>query len=144
MSKSNTFENDHLRLVFHGVSIAGIADNPTVNANTALYLALHAADPGEAGTQTANEANYTGYSRQSVARSTLGFTINGSTVTLASDVLFPTRTDTGAAQLITHFSVGTTLTGPGKVLYSGPISPTISVTQNTRPRMLTSTSITED
>lgn len=143
MSKSNTFENDVLKLVLHRVAISGIATDAT-SPLTSLYLALHIADPGENEAQTTNEATYTGYVRQAVSRSTSGFTISGSVATLAGDVLFPIRTDAGSAQQITHWSLGTSLSGTGKILYAGPISPTISVTQNTRPKLLAQTSIVED
>ena len=52
MSKSNTFENDLLQLLFNNVDIADIGDAAGIqNSATAgsLYLALHTADPGEAG-----------------------------------------------------------------------------------------------
>jgi len=71
MSKSNTFENQYLQLIFNNVDIPNIGDaggiqNSAVAGN--LYLALHTADPGEAGDQTTNECAYTSYDRVAVAR----------------------------------------------------------------------------
>src|SRR6266403_2144335 len=67
MSKSNTFENDCLKLVFNGTAIANIADNAASSPLTNLYLSLHTADPGEAGVQTTNECAYTAYPRQATS-----------------------------------------------------------------------------
>ena len=62
MSKSNTFENELLALIFNGTGIANLADNAVSGPLTNLYLALHTADPGEGGDQSTNEISYTGYS----------------------------------------------------------------------------------
>jgi hypothetical protein len=51
MSKSNAFETDLLGLIFNGTAITTIADNAASTPLTNLYLALHTADPGEAGNQ---------------------------------------------------------------------------------------------
>ena len=56
MSKTNTFENDLLKLIFQAVSIANIADDATTSPATNLYVSLHVGDPGEAGNQETNEA----------------------------------------------------------------------------------------
>ena len=52
MSKGNTFELDLLALIFNATAIANIADNAAASPLTSLYVALHTADPGEAGSQT--------------------------------------------------------------------------------------------
>jgi hypothetical protein len=67
MSIGNTTENDLNLLIFNATALSW-------NANTDLYLALHTADPGEAGNQTTSEATYTSYARVTVARSGAGFT----------------------------------------------------------------------
>ena len=67
MSKSNAYETDLLGLLFNGTAIANIADNAASAPLTDLFVALHTADPGEAGNQGTNEANYTGYNRVTVA-----------------------------------------------------------------------------
>lgn len=144
MSKSNVFEGDVVRLIFHGVAIDNIAVNATVSPLTFLHLALHTADPGEGNAQTTSECTYTGYTRMSVPRDTSGFNIVGNTVTLTADVQFPTRTDSGAGQNVTHWSVGTAPSGAGKILYAGAVAPTISVVQNTAPKLLAATQIVED
>jgi hypothetical protein len=145
MSKGNTFENDLLLLLFNNTNIANVGDATGVRGSSvagSLYLALHTADPGEAGDQTTSEAAYTNYARQAVARSGSGFTVSGSSVTLASSVSFPQSGSAGTT--ITHFSVGISSSGAGKILYKGAVSPTIAPTSGVTPQLTTGTTITED
>ena len=84
MSKSNTFENDILQLIFNNVDIADIGDAGGLqNSATAgsLYVALHTSDPGEAGNAATNESAYTSYARVAVARSGAGWTVSGNSAT---------------------------------------------------------------
>ena len=138
--KSTTFENDYLKLVFGGVAIANIADNTATAPLTALFVALHTADPTDAGTQASNEAAYTGYARVSVARPA-GWTVTGSSVSPAAAINFPACT-TGTA-VCTHFSVGVAGTGATKILYSGPITPPISVSAGVTPQLTNASTVTE-
>ena len=143
MSKSDTFENDLVKLIFNGTAIANLADNAATAPLTNLYVALHTADPGEAGTQATNEISYTGYARQAVPRSSSGFTVSGSAVTLTNNLDFPKMTG-GTGGTATYFSYGVAASGATKILYSGPLSPTIAVATGTIPRLETPTSVTED
>jgi hypothetical protein len=117
MSKSNTFENDWLKLIFNAIAIATLADNAASTPLTNLYVGLHTADPGEAGNQTTNECAYTSYARVAVARTTGGWTVSGNTVTNAAAVTFPKAT--GGSETATYFTVGSDPTGTGKILYYG-------------------------
>lgn len=146
MSKSNTFENELLLLLFNNTDIPNIGDAAGLqNSATAgsLFLALHTADPGEAGTASTNEISYTGYARQGVARSGAGFVVTGATVTLAANVDFPEMTG-GAGGTVTHFSVVKEVSGASVILYSGSVSPTIAVAVGVTPRLKAATNITED
>lgn len=145
MSKSNTFENDLLLLLFNNTNIANIGDATGVRGSTtagSLYLALHTADPGEAGAQNTSETTYTSYARVAVARTAGGFTVSGNQVTLAAAAVFPTCT--GGTATITHFSLGTASSGAGKVLYKGTVTPNIAVSTGVAPELTTGTTITED
>lgn len=142
MSKGNTFENDLLALIFNGTAIADLAENDTTSPATQLYLSLHTADPGEAGNQTTNECAYTGYARAAVSRNSGGFTVSGNSVTLTANVDFPAAT--AGSETATHFAVGTASSGTGKILYSGTITPNISISNGVTPRLGTGTTITED
>lgn len=59
MSKGNTFENDLLKLIFHGTAIANIADNAASAPLTYLPVSFHTAEVPEGGDQTTNECAYT-------------------------------------------------------------------------------------
>jgi hypothetical protein len=145
MSKSDAFEADILKLIFNGTAIANLADNAAASPNTNLYLALHTADPGEAGNQSTNEIAYTGYARVAVARTTGGFAVSGTnptTVNPVADSSFPACT--GGSGTAAFFSIGTASTGAGKILYSGSLTPTIAVANGVTPVIKAATSITED
>jgi hypothetical protein len=146
MSKSNSFENSLLLLVFNNTDIANIGDAGGLqNSATAgsLYLSLHTGDPGEAGDQTTNEIAYTGYARVAVARSGAGFTVTGNSVVLAANQDFPEMT-AGAGGTVTHFGIGTASSGAGVLLYSGTTDPDIAISAGVIPRLKAATSVTED
>lgn len=146
MSKSNTFENELLLLLFNNTDIPDIGDAAGIQNSASagsLYLSLHTADPGEAGTQSTNEIAYTGYARQAVARSAAGFTVAGNSVTLTNNVDFPEMTG-GAGGTVTHFAVGKEVSGATVILYSGTTDPDILISAGVTPRLKQATSVTED
>jgi len=132
MSKGNTFENDILKLFFHGTPIANLADNAASSPLTDLYVSLHTADPGEAGTMATNEATYTSYARVAVPRSSGGWTITGNQVENAALVQFPQCT--GGTNAITHAAVGVSSAGAVKVMYKGALGATLNVTNGIQPQ----------
>lgn len=143
MSKGNTFENDLLKLIFNATAIANIADNAATSPLTNIYVSLHTADPGEAGDQTTSEISYTGYARVAVARTSGGWTVTANSVSPNANIEFGAMTG-GAGGTVTHVGIGTASSGAGKLLYSGAVSPTLSITTGSTPRLTTSTAITED
>jgi hypothetical protein len=143
MSKSNAFETDLLGLIFNGTAISTIADNAASSPLTNLFLALHTADPGEAGNQSTSEISYTGYSRVAVARTSGGWTITGNSVSPVAAIEFGEMTG-GAGGTVTHASIGTASTGTSKILYSGALTPTIAVALGVLPRIKNTSTITED
>ena len=142
--KTDVFENDLLKLIFNGDSIANLADNTSTSPLTALYLSLHTADPGDNAVsgQTTNETAYTGYARIGLARTSAGWTVTGGSVSPTANVEFGTCT--AGSAVITHVGVGTSETGTGKLLYSGALSPYITVVAGVIPRLTTASTITED
>lgn len=142
MSKSNAFENSLLALIFNGTAIANLADNAATSPLTNLYVSLHTADPGEAGNQSTNEANYTSYARVAVARTSGGWTVTSNSVSPVANIDFPACT--GGTNTITHFGIGTSSSGTGVLYYSGTVSPNISVTTGVTPRLTTSSTVTEE
>jgi len=141
MSKSNAAENDYLGLIYKGTAIANIADNAASSPLTAIFLALHTADPGESGTQSTSECTYTGYVRKSVARGA-GFNLSGNVVTLAADAEFAPCT--AGSETASFFSTGVASSGATKILHSGSVTPPIIISNGVTPILTTATSITED
>ena len=142
MSKGDTFENDLMKLIFNATPIANIADNAVTAPLTSLFVALHTADPGEAGTQATSEATYTGYARVTLARAAGGFVVTANSVSPAANIDFPSCT--AGTNVATFWSVGVAVSGATKLLYSGAISPTISISAGVIPRLTTASTITED
>ena len=124
MSKSNTTENDILKMVLQGT-------DPSWRAGATQYLALYTADPGEAGTAVTSEATYTSYARVAITKAT-AWTDGGSSFSNAGLVQFPKCT--GGTNNITHFGIVTTSTGAGQLLYSGALSSTLAVSNNIQPQ----------
>jgi hypothetical protein len=147
MSKSNTWETDLLKLVFNNVGTALIGDATGLlpsGTTGSLYLSLHTADPGETGDQTTSETAYTGYTRFAVARTTGGFTVANGAVQLVANADFGACTAAPGAN-IGYFGIGTSASGTGKLLYSGPLNPTIVMNVGVQPRITTAPNlVTED
>lgn len=143
MSKANLFETDFLKLIFQAVTIDGLAENDTTSPLTDLYVSLHTSDPGEAGNQTTNEANYTSYARVAVSRDTDGWTVTDNEASNAAAINFPQCS--GGSNTITHVGIGTASGGAGKLLYSGALTASLAVSNGISPSFSPgSLDITED
>lgn len=148
MSKSNTFENDLLLLIFNNTDIANIGDAGGIRGSVAagnLWMSLHTADPGEAGTAITNEAAYTGYSRVSKARASGagGFTVSGNSVSPTENTDFGECTASPGSP-ITHWGIVNTSSGAGKLLYKGALTPNVTMAVGVIPRVKNTSAITED
>lgn len=135
MSFSNAAETEILDLIFAAGAWANIADNAASAPLTNLYVALHTADPGEAGDATTNESAYTNYARVAVARSGSGWTVSGNSVSNAAAVTFPTCGATGST--ITHFSVTTASSGASTIIIKGALSATYNAANGNTPEFAT-------
>jgi len=142
MSKSDSFENSLLKLIFNATAISNLADNAGTSPLTNLYVSLHTADPGETGNQSTSETSYTSYARVAVARTTGGWTVTANSVSPVANIDFPAAT--GGTGTITHFGVGTASSGTGVLYYSGTVTPNITVSSGVTPRLTTASTITED
>lgn len=123
MSKSNTTENDVLAANLKGT-------DPSWRANANRWVALHTADPGEAGTAVSSEAAYTNYARVQVP--VADWTDGGSIFSNTNLLQFPQCGVTGAT--ITHCSIVTTASGAGQILYSGPLNDPLTVANLIQPQ----------
>jgi hypothetical protein len=142
MSKGNTYENDLLLMLLNATPIANVCDNAATSPLTNLSVALHTADPGEAGTQSTSEITYTSYARVSVARTAGGWTVASGSASPVANISFPAGT--GGAGTATHFSIGPTGGGATKIFYSGIITPNIVCGNGITPVITTASTITED
>ena len=140
--KSDFFETAILDLIFQGVAIADIAENDTTTPLAQYFVSLHTADPGEGGTQLTSEATYGAYARVGVTRTAGGWAVTGGVASPVADITFPQATS--GSNTITHAMVGTLATGAGVHLFSGTVTPNITVTTNVTPRLTTASTITED
>jgi hypothetical protein len=140
MSKSNAAETDVLKLLFQAATWANLADNAASSPAVSLYIALHTADPGEAGTQLTNEATFTSYARKPVTRSSVWWAVASGICNPVFAIDFPQCT--GGSNNITYASIGTGVSD--YLIYSGPLSPTVSVVSGVVVRLTTATSIIED
>lgn len=134
MSASNAFENSLLLLILNNTNIANIGDATGLRGSSAagnVYVGLHTADPGEAGTQATSEATYTGYARVAVARTAGGWTVAGNAFSNTAAITFGACT--AGSNTITHFSIGSSSAGAGDLLLSGALSASLAVTSGITP-----------
>ena len=126
MSKSNATETDVLNYVFNATAFPW-------NANANLYVALHTANPDEAGTQLTNETAYANYVRAVVARTSGGWTVSGNQVSNAATITF--NACSGAGSTVTHVSIGTSaLPSAGQILYSGALASPLVISSGVTPQ----------
>lgn len=137
---ADALENGLMLLVFNATNYANVADNAATSPFTNWYFELATASQGDAGNQTTNEAAYTSYARQAVARTSGGFTVTGGQAVLAADLDFPAAT--GGSETETNFGIGSATSGTGILKVHGAISPSIVVSSGVQPRLTTATAIT--
>lgn len=143
MSLSNTAENAILLWLFNNTTWANVGDATGLVGSAvagSLYVSLHTADPGEAGNQTTSETSYTSYVRVAVARSGVGWTVTGDSVSPAAAITFATCT--GGTASITHVGVGSASSGAGILIAKGALDTPISVSATIAPIVKTSSTLT--
>lgn len=150
MSIADATENAILLLIFNATAWANYADNAASAPQTQISVALHAADPGDAGTQSTSEVNYVSYARVNVARTSGGWTVTANSVSPVANIDFPAGTGGGSPDvaIASFFSTGKTSTSPDvgttAILWSGSVSPTITTGNGVTPRLTTASTITLD
>lgn len=131
MSKQNDCEDNILKLIFQGVAWANLADNAASGPLTSLYVSLHTADPGEAGSQSTNECDYTGYARVAVSRSSSDWSVSSGTASNVNNVTFGECT--AGSNTASHFGIGSTLSGAGVLYYSGALTASLAISSGITP-----------
>jgi hypothetical protein len=137
MSASNAAENSLLLLLFNNTAFANIGNAGGLLPSSVAgsrFVALHTADPGEAGDQLTSEATYTGYARAAVARSGAGWTVSGTAPTQAANAAAVTFAQcTGGSNTITHFSIGLVTSGASVIVASGALDAPLAVSNLITP-----------
>lgn len=142
MSATNSVEAAVLALLLNGTTYNDFAQDDGSSPLTAFHLSLHTADPTDAGAQDSSETTYTDYARESVARTSGGWTCSGSSATLTSAVDF--TVGSGGSGTITHFGVGKDLTSTGTLYFKGTATPNQAVGSGVTPSLTTATAISLD
>ena len=124
MSFSNSAETSVLNQIFVGTALPW-------NGNTNLWIALHTADPGEAGTAVTSEATYGGYARVVLTRAT-DFTVSGNQISNANLEQFAQCTS--GSNTITHASIVDTASGAGTIIVRAALSTSIPVSTGIQPQ----------
>jgi hypothetical protein len=129
--------------VFSATTWANYAINASSSPETNIVVALHTADPADAGTQSTTEAGYTSYARVNVARSTGWAASSGGSVSPNAAITFPASGASGTT--VTHFSTGKSGGGATAILWSGTVTPNIAIgAAGITPQLTTATAITLD
>lgn len=118
-------------LIFNATTWLDIAEDKVTSPATALFVSLHDTFPGAAGDQTTGETAYTNYARQSVARTSGGWTVSGNNVSNTALVGFPQCGATGSTPMF--FGVGTDLSGTGNLLGWGVLGSVIGAAEVNDP-----------
>lgn len=138
MATTLAFEDEILKLIFNATPIPGIAANATTTPETEFFVGLHTDDPAKSPLplQTSAEIAYTAYARQSVTRDAAGWEVDLGKVIPVEIIEFPEVAGVvGSVRTATFFSVGTDLSGGGKVLFSGALKPAITISNGATPRI---------
>jgi hypothetical protein len=146
MSIANATETAVLKLIFQAVAWTNYADNAAGTPQTNVGVALHTADPGDAGDASTSEIAYTSYTRVNVARTTGGWTETTGSISPVANIDFPLGT--GGAGTASFFSTSksnaTPPTGAQAILWSGTVTPNIVTGNGVTPRLTTASTITLD
>jgi hypothetical protein len=136
MALSNAAQLAIINLLFENTAFANVGNAggllPSSLAGS-WYIALHTADPTAAGTQSSNEATYTGYSRTPVARAGGSWTTSGTSPTqIVNAAIVNAPLCTGGSNTITYFSLGVASAGATVMLGSGTVT-SLSVSNGITP-----------
>ena len=133
----NSCANSLLSLIFLNTSWTNVGNAGGLLQSTvagSFYSTLSTGTLTAASSQSTTEAAYTGYARVAVARSSAGWTVSGSSPTQvanAAAVTFPQCT--GGSETETYHCVGRDSSGAGLMLWWGPLTSSLAVSNNITP-----------
>ena len=133
MPKSTSASNSILALVYNATAWANVADNASASPLTSVSVALATASYSGASTLASNEATYTNYARQDVARTTGGWdTPSAGATANAAAIEFPQCGASG--NTITSAATGKTGGGAAIPFHYGDLNASIAVSNQIQPR----------
>jgi hypothetical protein len=138
---SKVFANDLIKALLTRAPIANLFDDAVTAPLTNLFIGLHTADPGPDGTQETNALVYTGYARVATPRLLANWTITDNIARPSGRIEFGEMT-AGVESLATWMTIGTALSGPGKVLLRGRLTPNIQTRLGVIPAIKADSTIT--
>lgn len=122
--------NEILDLFFLNEALELVGDASGLQPSSAdgsLHLGLATGAPsGASDDQETNEADYTDYARVAVVRTSSGWTVSGNGVVTAAETQWPLAGSSGTT--LTHWTLGTSSTGAGKLLAYGALDNSIPIT----------------
>lgn len=131
MGKSTNTCNNFLALLYNATTWANVAINATSSPITDIYVALATASGAVGDTMSTNEATYTNYARQTVVRTTSGWTAPASRATSnAAQITFPQCGASG--NTITSAKTGKAA-GASDVFHYGDLNAPITVSNLIQP-----------
>lgn len=134
MSATDAFENKLLSLIFENADAANIGDATGLRGSSTagvFYISLHTANPNETGNQSTSEAAYTSYARESVARSTAGWTVASGVADNDAAITFTQAS--GGSETETHFGIGSDASGTGNLNLWGALDSGLAVSTGITP-----------
>lgn len=132
MPKGTVTCNNILGLYYNAAAIANIADNAAASPVTNIKVRLATASYAASDTGSANEATYTNYAAQDVARTTGGWTAPSAGATSnAAAIEFP---QCGASGNTITSAATTKGAGASDVFHYGDLNSPIAVSNQIQPR----------
>jgi len=147
MSASNLFSENALRHYFQNTAHVNVGDPAGVLPSAVpgnLYLALHFGDPTGTGDQESSEADYVGYARLALARTSTVWQVTPGDPAFADNlmsIIFAAPTGLTGNDIITHASLGSALTGPGVMHFSTTLVGALPLAVGISPAILPGGSI---
>ena len=134
MSATDVFENGLLSLIFENADYANVGDATGLRGSSTagvFYISLHTSSPADTGSQTTNEAAYTDYARESVARSTAGWSVASGVADNDAAITFTIAS--GGSETENYFGIGSDASGAGNLFLWGALSAGLAVSSGITP-----------
>ena len=134
MSATNVFENGLLSLIFENANYANVGDGTGLRGSSTagvFWISLHEAGVDDTSNQTTSEANYTGYGRVSVARSTSGWSVTSGVADNDAAITFGACSS--GSDTIHSFGIGSDETSTGNLFMWGDLTADLAVSAGITP-----------